>query len=120
MQDDDAKTMRNRLAQRRWRERIKADPEKYEALKRAARRWQRIYYQQNPDYAERKRAQHNKRYANDPEFRNRSAERNRTPHELQRRRALQCLTRGDTKYLPDQLQIIMRRAKRLLREISET
>lgn len=117
---DDEIKLRNRLAQRRWRERLKADPERYEAYKREMRRRQRLYYQQNPEAAERKREWHRERYANDPEFRARSAARNSTPEHLQRRRALQCLKRGDLKHLPDQLRIVMRRAERLLNEIDET
>ena len=117
--DDEAK-QRNRLAQQRWRERLRADPERYEEHKRKARRRQRIYVQQNQEYAERRLSQYKERYAADSDFRARSKARNSTPAELQRRRALQCLKRGDLKHLPDQLRIIKERAERLLKEIDET
>lgn len=110
----------NRAAQKRFRERVMADPDAWEAFKKKERRRQRLRYQQNASYAERKRAKHAARYVADPAFRERSAERNRTPENLARRRALQCLARNSATHLLKQLEILAERAKRLLLEIDET
>ena len=120
MSEETAKVLANRLAQRRFVERLKADPERWESFKQKERRRQRIYYQQSPAYAERKRMRHNTRYARDPDFRKRSATRNATPEAKQRRRALQCLKRGNLKHLPTQVLIVLTRTSRLLKEIAET
>lgn len=115
---DEAKAA-NALAQRRWRERLKADPDRHAAYKAKERRRMRLLQAQNEEYAERKRRQHAERYKNDPEFRARSAARNSTPSELQRRRALNCLRKGLSKHLPDQTRILTKRLERLLQQAAD-
>lgn len=118
--DPEARRRANRAAQKRWRERLMSDPEKYEAFKRKERRRNRLRYQQNPEYAERHQQLNRDRYHADPEVRERARKRREVPENRQRSRALRCLNKGLSAHLPDQLKIVKQRLERLLKQIDET
>jgi hypothetical protein len=115
----DRKRAVDRASQKRWRERLKADPERYESFKKKERRRIQLLQQQDPGYAERRRAQMRKRYHEDPTVRERAKQRQGTPEQRQRKRALKCLDSGLSAHLPDQITIVKERLERLLRHIEE-
>lgn len=116
----DRKREADRGAQKRWRERLKADPVRYEAFKKKERRRNRLRQQQDPEYAERRRAQMRARYHENLIVRERAKQRRERPEQQQRSRALKCLNKGLSAHLPDQLKIVRERLERLLRELMET